>query len=94
MGAKDKTRPMENLFKGFPQSFIREISYVEWKSSGVIFSVIVLMTSGFHMYLYRSNSGIGVAARQTEWTTSARILKTANNAWWKISASPCPDGFS
>jgi hypothetical protein len=94
MVAKDKTRPMEKLFKGFPQSFIREISYVEWKLLGIIFSVIALITAGFHLYLYRSNNEIGVAARQTERTTSVRVLKTANNAWWKISALPCLDGFS
>jgi hypothetical protein len=75
LDAKDKPRLIGELLKRFPQQIIRERRYVDWKSIAVILTVIVLMTAGFHFYLYRTNEEIRVAPRQAAWTTPKRLLK-------------------
>jgi hypothetical protein len=68
LDSKDKQRLKEDLHKRFPHLVIREKRYVDWKSIGVILTFIVLLTGGFHLYLYRSNEALNVVPRQVTWT--------------------------
>ncbi len=67
---EDKARLVEDLRKRFPQAVIREQRYVDWKSLAMIMALVVIMTAGFHVFVYQDNPQIGVLPQRTTWVNT------------------------
>lgn len=73
----DKPRFLEELRKRLPQVSVRERRFVDWKSIGIIAAVIVLLTVGFHLYLYRQYSELAAVPQQVAWSGSGKKARNA-----------------
>jgi hypothetical protein len=74
LDGKDKQRLMDDLLKRFPPSLIRGRRYVDWKSIAVILLLVIIMTAGFHFYLYQNHEEIRVVPHTISWQGPKRAL--------------------
>ncbi len=72
----EKTRLLESLRKRVPDSAgIREKRHVNWKSIGAIVLLLVVLTAGFHLYLFRTKQGLNVIPQKVAWESVEQLSK-------------------
>jgi hypothetical protein len=67
LDSRDKPRLMAELGRRFPGVVLREKRQVDWKSIAIIAAIVVVLTGGFQVYVYRNDPGLQAVPQLAVW---------------------------
>lgn len=72
---KDKARLTAELLRRFPRAVIQERTYGDWRSLLMVMAVVVVLTTGFHLVIYRGSFSNVRVPQKVVWAAMERPAK-------------------